>query len=115
MQGAFTSTLGHSTGPSVQGNSTLKLALQAQLNTNHPLHALVRSVQFLGTQRLHSRRPFCHHAAVLINSGFNILESWRVAWESATGPAQFLVTPAVCPPSGSELPRSLWVALNTVD
>jgi len=35
-----------------------------------------------------------------------------VAWESATPPAQFLVTPAVCLPSGSELPRSLWVALN---
>jgi len=35
-----------------------------------------------------------------------------VAWESAMPPAQFLVTPAVCLPSGSELPRSLWVALN---
>ena len=44
--------------------------------------------------------------------GFNILESWRVAWESATPPAQFLVTPAVCLPSGSELLRSLWVAQN---
>jgi len=35
-----------------------------------------------------------------------------VAWESAKPPAQFLVTPAVCLPSGSEQPRSLWVALN---
>jgi len=35
-----------------------------------------------------------------------------VEWESATPPAQFPVTPAVCPPSGSELLRSVWVALN---
>jgi len=47
-----------------------------------------------------------------MNSGFKILESWRVAWERATPSAQFLVTPAVCLPSGSELPRSLRVALN---
>jgi len=93
-------------------HSTFKLALQAQLNTNHPLHTLVHSVQFLGTQRLLSRRIFRRHAAALINSDFNILESWRVAWESVTPPAQFLVTPAVCLPSGSELPRNLWVALN---
>jgi len=59
-----------------------------------------------------SRRPFCRHVAALINSGFNTLESWRAAWESATPPAQFLVTPAVCLPSGSELPHSLWEALN---
>ena len=64
-------------------HSTFKLDLQAQLNTNHPLHALVRSAQFPGTQRLHSRHPFRRHAAALINSGFNILESWRVAWENA--------------------------------
>ena len=38
------------------------------------------------------------------------LESWRAKWESATPPAQFLVTPAVCLPSGSELTRSLLVA-----
>jgi len=35
-----------------------------------------------------------------------------MAWESATPPAQFLVTPAVCLPSGSELPHCLWVAVN---
>jgi len=93
-------------------HSTFKLALQAQLNTNHPLHVLVHSAQFLGTQRLHSRRLFRRHAAALINSGFNMLKSWRAAWESVTPPAQFLVTPAVCLPYGSELPRSLWVALN---
>jgi len=38
-------------------HSTYKLGLQAQPNTNHPLHTLVHSVQFLGTQRLRSRRP----------------------------------------------------------
>jgi len=91
---------------------TYNLELQAQLNTKQSLHTLVHSVQFLDTQRLHSRRPFCRHAAALINSDFNILESWRAAWESATPPAHFLVTPAVCLPSGSELSRSLWVALN---
>jgi len=93
-------------------HSTFKLALQAQLNTNHPLHNLFHSAQFLGTQRLRSRHPFCRHAAALINSVFDILKSWRAAWESVTPPAQFLVTPAACLPSGSELPRSLWVALN---
>jgi len=65
-------------------HSTFKLALQAQLNTNRPLHTLVDSVQFLGTKRLHSRPPFHHRASALINSGFNILESRRVAWESGT-------------------------------
>ena len=35
-------------------HSIFKLALQAQLNTNHPLHTLVHSAQFFGTQRLHS-------------------------------------------------------------
>jgi len=75
-------------------------------------NTLVHSAQFLGTQRQQSRHPFRRHAAAQINSDFNILESWRAAWESATPPAQFLVTPAVCLPSGSELPRSLWVALN---
>ena len=89
-------------------HSTFKLALQAQLNTNNPLHAFVHSAQFLGTQRLHARRPFHRHAAVLLNSCFNLLESWRVAWKCATPPTQFLVTPAVCLLSGSELPRSLW-------
>jgi len=56
-------------------HSTFKLVLQAQLNTNHPLHTLIHSVQFLGTQRLHSQRPFRPHASALINSGFNILDS----------------------------------------
>ena len=70
-------------------HSSFKLALQAQLNTNHPLHTLVHSAQFLGTQRLHSRRPFRRNALALVNSGFNLLESWRAAWESATPPAQF--------------------------
>jgi len=70
------------------------------------------SVEFLGTQRLRSRRPFHRHAVALLNSGFNLLESWRAAWKSATPPAQFLVTTAVCLPSGWELPRSLWVTLN---
>ena len=91
---------------------TFKLALQAQLITNYPLHTYVHSVQLLGTQHLHSRHPFHRHAGALLNSGFTLLESWRAAWESATPPAQFLVTPAVCLPSGSKLPRSLWVALN---
>ena len=49
-------------------HSTFKLALQAQLNTNHPLHTLVQSVQFIGTQCLRSRRPFHGHAAALLNS-----------------------------------------------
>ena len=35
-------------------HSTFKLALRAQMNTNHPLHTLVHSAQSLGTQRLHS-------------------------------------------------------------
>ena len=93
-------------------HSTFKLALQAQLNTNHLHHTLFHSVQFLGIQRLHSRSPFYGHAATLVNSGFNLLESWRAAWESATPQGQFLVTPPVCLPSSSDLPRSLWVALN---
>jgi len=91
---------------------TFKLALQAQRNTNHLLHTLVHSIQFLGTHRLRSRRPFHCHAAALLNAGFNLLESWRAACESATPLAQFLVTPSVCFQSGSELPRILWVALN---
>jgi len=93
-------------------HSTLKLALQAQLNTNHPLHTLSIVHSFLAHSACIHDAPFCRHAAVLIKSGFNILESLRAAWESATPPAQFLVTPAVCLPSGSELPRSLWEALN---
>ena len=93
-------------------HSIFELALQVQLNTNHPLHAFVHSAQTLGTQHLHSRHPFRCHAAALINSGFNILGSWRAAWVSARPPAQFVVTPAVCLPPGLELPRSLWVALN---
>jgi len=93
-------------------HSSFKLALQEQLNTNHPLHTLVRSAQFLGTQHLHSRRPFQRHAAALMNSGNNLPESRIVAWESATPPTQFLVAPAVSLPSGSVLPLSLWVALN---
>jgi len=88
-------------------HSTFKLALQAQLNTNHLHHTLFHSVQFLGIQRLHSRSPFYGHAATLVNSGFNLLESWRAAWESATPQGQFLVTPPVCLPSSSDLPRSL--------
>ena len=32
--------------------------------------------------------------------------------ERPTPPAQFLFTPGVCLPYGSELPQSLWVALN---
>ena len=63
-------------------------------------------------QRLHSRRPFHRLAVALVNSDFNLLESWRATWESVRPPAQFLVTPAVCLPPGSELPRSLPVALN---
>ena len=51
-------------------------------------------------------------SAVLVNSGFNLLESWRAAWESSMPPAQFLVAPAVCLPSDSDLPWSLCVALN---
>jgi len=38
-------------------NYTFKLALQAQLTSNHPLHTLFHGAQFLGTQRLHSRCP----------------------------------------------------------
>jgi len=87
--------------------STFKLALQAQLNTNQPLHTLVQSAQFLGTQCLHSQRPFRRYAAAIVNSGLNLLEPWRAAWESAMPPAQFLVTPAVCLPSGSELLKSV--------
>jgi len=60
------------------------------------------------TQSLHSGRRFHRHAAALLNYGFNLLESW----EGSTPLVQFLVAPAVCLPSGSELPRSLWVALN---
>jgi len=93
-------------------HSTFKLVLQAQLNTSHPLHTLVHNAQFHGTQRLHSRRPFSRHAAALVNSGFNLLESWNATRESATPLAQFLVNPAFCFSSGSEQPRSLWVALN---
>jgi len=70
-------------------HSTFKLARQAQLNTNHPLYTLVHGAQFLDTQRLHSRRPFRRHAAALVNSGFDLLESWRAAWEIARPPAQF--------------------------
>jgi len=33
---------------------TFNLALCAQLNINHPLHTLVQSAQFLGTQLMHS-------------------------------------------------------------
>jgi len=57
-------------------HSIFKLPFQAQLNTNQqpPLHILVHSAQFLGTQRLHSRPPFRRHAATLMNSGFNPLE-----------------------------------------
>jgi len=55
-------------------HSTCKLTLQAQLNTNQPLHTLVHSAQFLGTQRLHSQPTFRRHAAALINTGFNRLE-----------------------------------------
>ena len=84
---------------------TFKLAHQALMNTNHPLRTLVHSAQFLSTQRLHSRRPFCRHAAALINSGFNLLESWRAAWEIATPPAQFLVTPAICSCLGQSYPE----------
>jgi len=55
-------------------HSTFKLALQAQLNTNHLLHTLVHSVQFLGTQCLRTRRPFHRHAVALLISGFNLLD-----------------------------------------
>jgi len=90
-----------------------ELSPQAQLKTNNPFHTLVHSVQFHGTQRLHGRRLVRRNAAALVNSAGE-LRSWRAAWEreSATPPARFLVTPAVCLPTGSELPRSLWVALN---
>ena len=76
-QGAFPVLSGIPPAHLCREHSTFKLALQAQLNTNPPLHALVRSAQFLGTQRLHSRRSFRRHAAALINSGFNILEHGR--------------------------------------
>ena len=78
------------------GHSTFKLALQPQLNTNHPIHVLVQSANSFGTQRLRSRRPYHSrsHAAVLASPGFNLLESWRAAWESGKPQAQFSVTPA---------------------
>ena len=44
-------------------HSIFKLALQAQLNTNHPLHTLVHSAQFFGTQRLHSWCPLHRYEA----------------------------------------------------
>jgi len=37
-----------------------------------------------------------------MDAAFNLLESWRAAWERATPPGQFLVTPSVCLPPGSD-------------
>ncbi len=54
---------------------------KALTSPSHLLHDLVEQLNLLGPQRLKSRHPFSRHAVRLLNSQFDICESWITDWQ----------------------------------
>ncbi len=87
---------------------THALVTKALTSLSHLLHDLVEQSNLLGPQRLKSRHSFSRHAVRLVNSQFNICESWITDWQQESLPAHL----NTALPPGAELPRKEWVSLN---
>ena len=91
---------------------TNKISYHAWVNKEHPLHSPVLDAQSLRPQRLKSPQPFYRHAAEHYNCNYDITEAWNEEWTKHQRPKQLTITPDTTAPSGSDLPRKLWVILN---
>ena len=93
--------------------SVYKLAVHAITANNHLLSRYIPVAPHeLPRPRLKSRKLFFRHAADLLASRFDILQSWSAEWESVHHPPQLGVCPDIRAPAGASLPRKLWVTLN---
>ncbi len=91
---------------------THTLVTKALTSQSHLLHDLVEQSNLLGPQRLKSHHPFSRHAVRLVNSQFDIYESWITDWQQVSLPAHLNIAPDTALPPGAELPRKEWVSLN---
>ncbi len=88
------------------------LTTKALTSPCHLLHDLLEQSNLLGQQRLKSRNPFSRHAVRLVNSQFDICESWITDWQQVSRPAHLNIAPNTALPPGAELPRKECVSLN---
>ncbi len=95
-----------------ENTTTHSLVTKALTSPSHLLHDLVEQSNLLGPQRLKSLHPFSRHSVRLVNSQFDICESWITDWQQVSLPAHLNIAPDTALPPGAELPRKEWVSLN---
>ncbi len=93
---------------------THTLVTKALTSPSHLLHDLVEQSNLLGQQRLKSHHPFSRHAVRLVNSQFDICESWITDWQQVSLPAHLNIAPNTALLPGAELPRKEWVSCELV-